>query len=93
MYLGRIVEFASRDELFDNPQHPYTQALLSAIPVADPTRERDHILLTGDVPSPMNLPGGCRFNTRCSIAVPGCSIKDPQPRELFEGHIVECDVV
>ena len=93
MYLGRIVEFASRDELFDNPQHPYTQALLSAIPVADPARERDHILLTGDVPSPMNLPGGCRFNTRCSIAVPSCSSKDPRPRELSQGHIVECDVV
>ena len=93
MYLGRIVEFASRDELFGNPQHPYTQALLSAIPMADPTHKRDHILLTGDVPSPMNLPTGCRFHTRCSIAVGSCSTTSPEARELFEGHIVECDVI
>jgi len=93
MYLGRIVEFASRDELFGNPQHPYTRALLSAVPVADPARKRDHILLTGDVPSPMNLPAGCRFNTRCSLAVASCSTKHPEAREFSEGHFVECDVV
>jgi oligopeptide/dipeptide ABC transporter ATP-binding protein len=93
MYLGRIVEFASRDELFGNPQHPYTRALLSAVPVADPMRKRDHILLTGDVPSPMNLPTGCRFNTRCSLAVANCSVTSPKARELSEGHIVECDVI
>ena len=93
MYLGRIVEFASRDELFSNPQHPYTQALLSAVPMADPMRKRDHILLTGDVPSPMYLPTGCRFNTRCSLAVASCSTTSPEPRELSKGHIVECDVI
>ena len=93
MYLGRIVEFASRDDLFGNPQHPYTQALLSAIPMADPTHKRDHILLTGDVPSPMNLPTGCRFHTRCSLAVASCSTTNPVAREIFEGHIVECDVI
>lgn len=93
MYLGRIVEFANRDDLFGNPQHPYTQALLSAIPMADPTRKRDHILLTGDVPSPMNLPTGCRFHTRCSLAVATCSTTNPVAREIFEGHIVECDVI
>jgi len=93
MYLGRIVEFANRDELFGNPQHPYTQALLSAIPMADPTHKRDHILLTGDVPSPMNLPTGCRFHTRCSLAVASCSTTNPVAREIFEGHFVECDVI
>jgi len=93
MYLGRIVEFANRDELFGNPQHPYTQALLSAIPMADPTHKRDHILLTGDVPSPMNLPTGCRFHTRCSLAVASCSTTNPVAREIYEGHIVECDVI
>ena len=78
MYLGRIAEIATRDDLFDNPVHPYTEALLSAIPVPDPTVRRERILLQCDLPSPLNPPTGCRFNTRCPIAVQGiCNVNEP----------------
>jgi peptide/nickel transport system ATP-binding protein/oligopeptide transport system ATP-binding protein len=90
MYLGKIVELASRDELFRNPMHPYTQALISAIPVPDPHLKRQRTILKGDVPSPLNPPKGCRFHTRCPIAVEHCSQEEPPFQELMIDHRVAC---
>ncbi len=90
MYLGKIVEMAPRDELFSNPQHPYTKALMSAIPIPKPTQKRERVILEGDVPSPLNPPRGCRFHPRCPIAQERCSIKEPALREITPGHKIAC---
>ena len=92
MYLGHIVEVADRNELYDNPLHPYTRALLSAVPIPDPIveAERERIILTGDVPSPMNPPPGCVFHTRCPVMIDECQEEMPELREVQPGHWVAC---
>jgi oligopeptide transport system ATP-binding protein len=92
MYVGKIVELASRDDLYENPLHPYTQALLSAIPIPDPVVEkrRKRIVLTGDIPSPVNPPPGCRFHTRCPLAFDRCKTEVPPLREYAPGHFAAC---
>lgn len=90
MYLGQIVELAAVDELFANPQHPYTQALLAAVPIPDPDEPVGPLPLTGELPSPLNPPSGCRFHTRCPYAVEGCSSQTPLPRVVAPGHLVSC---
>lgn len=93
MYLGKIVELTDKNELYHNPKHPYTQALLSAIPEADPTIKKERILLKGDVPSPINPPLGCRFHTRCPKVMDICRVKEPEFVDSGNGHFVACHLV
>jgi peptide/nickel transport system ATP-binding protein/oligopeptide transport system ATP-binding protein len=90
MYLGQVSELTDRDSLFKMPLHPYTQALMSAIPVADPTIKRQRIILKGDVPSPLHPPSGCRFHPRCPVARPNCAVDVPALREIRPGHWAAC---
>ena len=93
MYLGQIMEVAETQELFDTPLHPYTQALLSAIPVPDPDVKKERIILQGDIPSPINPPSGCPFRTRCMYAKPICAEKRPPLIDVGDGHYVACHFV
>ena len=90
MYLGRIVELSTRDRIFSQPLHPYTEALMAAAPIADPKARRDRLVIEGDVPSPMNPPPGCHFHTRCPYAEARCRTDDPPLQEIAPGHVVAC---
>ena len=92
MYLGKIVEITDRKSLYEDPQHPYTKALLSAVPIPDPAveAEREHVVLGGEVPSPLNPPAGCVFHPRCPIAVAECRTAVPELREVKPGHQAAC---
>ena len=93
MYLGKMVEKASAEQLYSSPKHPYTKALLSAIPHPDPKKQKERIKLTGEVPSPINPPKGCPFHTRCPVATDLCKIEKPISKEVEVGHTVSCHLV
>jgi oligopeptide/dipeptide ABC transporter ATP-binding protein len=90
MYLGKLVEVASKKQLFENPMHPYSEALLSAVPVANPDIKMNRIILKGDIPSPVNPPSGCSFRTRCPKVMPVCAEKEPLLKDYGEGHCLAC---
>ncbi|SDA11076.1 oligopeptide transport system ATP-binding protein [Ruminococcus sp. YE71] len=95
MYLGKMVELADAKEIYDHPQHPYSKSLLSAVPVPDPktARENKRIVLSGDIPSPLNAPSGCPFRTRCQYAIDKCAEKMPELKEISSGHYCACHVI
>ncbi|MDI3547942.1 MAG: peptide/nickel transport system ATP-binding protein [Halanaerobiales bacterium] len=93
MYLGKIVEMTDKRDLYNNPLHPYTQSLLSAIPIPDPTFKKERIILEGDVPSPVNPPAGCRFHPRCPKAMDICSQKEPEFKDYGNGHYAACHLL
>ncbi len=93
MYLGKLVEVANREDLYRNPQHPYTQALLSAIPLPRPRARRERIILRGELPSPLNPPSGCRFHTRCPLAIERCKVEVPAFEEKTPNHFTACHLV
>ena len=93
MYLGSLVELASKEALFENPLHPYTKALMSAIPIPDPTLKKERIVLQGDIPSPANPPQGCKFHTRCPMATDICKQQKPEFRNVGDNHFVACHLV
>ena len=93
MYLGKLVEVGTSEQICTSPRHPYTQALLSAVPVPDPSARRQRIVLTGDVPTPINPPSGCRFHTRCPIALDRCRLEEPPLRVLDDGRDAACHLV
>jgi peptide/nickel transport system ATP-binding protein len=93
MYMGKLVEVASSEEIFHNPLHPYTRALLSAIPIPDPDLKRERLQLAGDIPTAIKPPSGCRFRTRCPIAEPECSEEEPPLVEVSQDHFVACRLV
>ena len=90
MYLGKLVEIADNEQLYNNPLHPYTEALLSAVPVPDPRMKKERIVLTGDIPSPINPPSGCVFHTRCPIVEDRCKTEIPKLRKLDDGRLLAC---
>ena len=90
MYLGSMVEMGDKDSIFDNPMHPYTKALLSAVPMPDPNYKMKRIILKGDIPSPANPPSGCKFRTRCQQCMEICAEKEPVFKEYEPGHKVAC---
>ncbi|RZN49343.1 dipeptide ABC transporter ATP-binding protein [archaeon] len=90
MYLGKVVEIADKKELFRNPMHPYTKALMSSVPIPNPHRRTEQIILTGDVPSPVNPPPGCHFHNRCPSAMERCSVEEPELVEVEKDHFVSC---
>jgi oligopeptide/dipeptide ABC transporter ATP-binding protein len=90
MYLGTIMESAEKKIIYRRPEHPYTHALISALPIPNPALSRERVVLTGDVPSPVNIPSGCRFRTRCPYATNYCAEKEPPLLERGSGHLVSC---
>ncbi len=90
MYLGKIVELAPAEEIYTKPSHPYTEALLADIPVPDPNAKKKHIVLKGDIPSPTQIPSGCRFHTRCIHRFEPCDTLVPRTTDLGNGHFVDC---
>jgi oligopeptide/dipeptide ABC transporter ATP-binding protein len=93
MYLGRIVEMVDKRALYASPQHPYTQALLAAVPRADPAARRSLVPLAGEIPSPSHPPSGCHFHTRCPHALPRCRAEEPALREVAPDHVVACHLI
>jgi oligopeptide transport system ATP-binding protein len=90
MYLGKLVELADRDALYEGPKHPYTQALLKSIPVPDPKRKGADEGMRGEIPSPMDIPSGCRFRTRCPLATDKCATDEPPLKDMGGGHMAAC---